>query len=413
MARHRKVTVRIGITLATIAMVTTSALLAVDWHQYRGPNRDGTSPETELAAGWYEEGPPELWRVSIGPAYSGLTVVGDRIYTMGSDESSEYVVAFDTKDGHQIWRTAVGKLFENDYGNGPRSTPTWHDGMLFVVGSLGRVEAIRASDGKVVWQIDVQNEFDSELPTWAFTSAPLVVGDDVIVEVGGANDRTIAAFDRESGRLQWTGGVGAQSYSSPIEIPFNGVHQLVFLIKQGLIALTPDGETIWRSEFVSELGIKPAPPVFVEPDLVFVSASYDAGAKVVRMIPDGESVRVEDLWEHRLMRNHFNGSVAVEGHLCGFDKATLKCIDAENGKQTWAKRGLGKGSLIMADGKFFVLGERGKLVVLEADPASLVELASHQVLSGRCWTQPSLADGMLYLRNNEEMVKLDLRRKDR
>jgi len=403
---------RVAAILVTSAMVAAT-LGAADWHQYRGPSRDGTSPETGLVSEWGEDGPPELWRVPIGAAYSSLTVVGDRIYTMDSDATSEYVVAFAVASGAEIWRTRIGELFENDYGNGPRSTPTWDDGMLYVVGSQGGVAAVTAEDGGVRWRHDVREEFDSELPRWAFTSAPLILGGSVIVEVGGSDDRTVAAFDKDSGEVRWTGGDGVQSYSSPIEVPFNGITQIVFLLKKGLIALDPEGRLLWSSEFVPELGIKPAPPVFVEPDLIFASASYDAGAKVVRMIDDGPRVKVEDVWQDRLMRNHFNGSVAVAGHLCGFDKSTLKCIEAATGEQTWAVRGLGKGSLIRADDKLIVLSERGKLVLFAADPTAETELASHQVLTGRCWTQPSLADGRLYLRNNEEMVKLDLRRADR
>lgn len=410
MTRHHETAFSAGVALAMMVVLACSAPAAADWPQYRGPNRDGTSPETDLVSDWGEEGPPEVWRVPIGPAYSGLTVVGDRIYTMDSDQADEFVVAFEVESGAEVWRTKVGELFENDYGNGPRSTPTWDEGTLYVVGSLGGVAAVAAEDGKILWRIDAREEFGSELPTWAFTSAPLVLEEIVVVEVGGSEDRTVAAFDKGSGEPRWTAGQGAQSYSSPIALDFNDATQIVFLVKSGLIALDPEGRHLWSSEFVPELGIKPAPPVFVEPDLIFASASYDAGAKVVRMLAEGDRVRVEDLWEHRLMRNHFNGSVVVDGHLCGFDKSTLKCIDAQTGEQTWAVRGLGKGSLIRADGKLIVLSERGKLVLFAADATAKTELAAHQVLSGRCWTQPSLAAGRLYLRNNDEMVKLDLRR---
>ena len=234
----------------------------------------------------------------------------------------------------------------------------------------------------------------------------------MIVEVGGSEDRTVAAFDRASGESLWTGGSGATAYSSPIVVPFNGVTQIVFLTKAGLSALSPDGETLWSSEFVPGLGIKPAPPVFVPPDLIFASASYEAGAKVVRLVADGESVGIEEVWEHQLMRNHFNGSVEVDGHVCGFDKAFLKCLDAASGEQTWVRRGLGKGSLIRADGKLIVLSERGKLASTRRDPRMARELAAHQVLTGRCWTQPTLAGGRLFLRNGSELVALDLSKED-
>ena len=182
----------------------------------------------------------------------------------------------------------------------------------------------------------------------------------------------------------------------------------MFLTKAGLTAVAPDGTPLWTSEFEPELGIKPAPPVFIAPDLIFASASYEAGATMVRIVESENGLAAEEVWRHRLMRNHFNGSVEIDGHLCGFDKAFLKCIDASTGEHTWIKRGLGKGSLIRADGKFIVLSERGKLVLMEANPAEPVELASHQVLTGRSWTQPALSEGRLFVRNNTHLVALDL-----
>ena len=392
-----------------LALALPVAAVAADWPQFRGPNRDGISTEEGLTETWGENGPPELWRVPIGPAYSSITVVGGRVYTMTSDEGHEYVAGYDASTGEELWRIPLGGLFENDYGNGPRSTPTWADGVLYSMGSLGTFAALRADDGEILWQHDLQRKFDSPLPIWAFTSSALVVGSSVLIEIGGSEGRTVAAFDRESGELIWTGGGGDTSYSSPILVDFGGGTQIVHLTKNGLMALTPDGETVWSSPFAPELGIKPAPPVFVAPDLIFASASYETGAKVVRLVSEGGSTSVEEVWQHRTMRNHFNGSVVVgDGHVCGFDKAFLKCLDAGTGEQTAIRRGFGKGSLIRADGKLVVLSERGKLVLLPARPDLGEELASHQVLSGRCWTQPSLAGGRLYLRNNSEMVALDL-----
>jgi len=381
---------------------------AADWPQFRGPGRDAISEETGLVDGWGESGPKELWRTPIGPGYSAITAVGDRIFTLESDASREYAIAVDTRSGKRLWRTDIGWLFENDFGNGPRSTPAYDRGLLFFVASLGQLTALDAETGEVKWRRDLQRDFGSPLPNWAFSSSPLVIGDSVVVEIGGTPERPIGAFGRDTGELLWTGGSGEIAYSSPIVVPFNGTTQIVFLTKNGLSALSLSGETLWTSEFVPELGIKPAPPVFVAPDIVFASASYDAGAKAVRMVAVGTTIKAEDLWQHALMRNHFNGSVEVDGHLCGFDKAFLKCLEAATGEQTWIKRGLGKGSLIKADGKLIVLSERGKLVLLEADALKATELASHQALTGRCWTQPTLSNGVLFLRNATELVAYDL-----
>lgn len=396
------------LTACALLLLAASSVRAADWPQFRGPDRNAISAETGLVDGWGEGGPKELWRVPIGAGFSGITAVGDRVFTLDSDNEREYAAAYEAGSGSRIWRTDIGGLFENDFGNGPRSTPTYDGGALFLVASLGHLTSLDAESGELRWRRDLREDFSSPLPDWAFSSSPLVIGDSVIVEIGGTEDRTIGAFHRDTGELQWTGGSGEIAYSSPIVVPFNNVTQIVFLTKAGLSALSTSGETLWTSEFVPELGIKPAPPVFVAPDLIFASASYDAGAKAVRMIAEGDAIKVEDVWQHQLMRNHFNGSVEVEGHLCGFDKAFLKCIDAGTGEQTWIKRGLGKGSLIVADGKMIALSERGKLVLLEANVERPMELASHQALTGRCWTRPTLSDGVLFLRNGTEMVAFDL-----
>ena len=394
--------------LVMTVLVMTVPLLADDWTQFRGTDRDGTSAEKGLHAWTSETGPREVWRRPIGSGYSGITAVEGRLFTMDSDGEKEYAVALDAATGSEAWRVPVGGLFRNDFGDGPRSTPTYDDGKVYTVASLGHLNAHRASDGKILWTVSFKERFGSELPQWAFSSAPLVFGELLIVEVGGKDGPAVAAFNKATGDVVWTAHEGELAYSSPIAIDFGGVRQIVVMTKGEVFALDGAGKTLWRTEFVPELGIKPAPPVFVAPDLLFVSASYDAGAKAFRLSQKDGKIVAEDAWETRFMRNHFNGSVALDGHLIGFDKATLKCLDAATGEMTWAKRGLGKGSLIRTDDLLIILGERGQLVLAEADTAAYTELASHPVLSGRTWTQPTLAGGHLYLRDQDEIVSLDL-----
>jgi outer membrane protein assembly factor BamB len=398
-----------GLALS-LALLASASATAAGWFQYRGPARDGRSAETGLARTWAEDGPVELWRTPIGAGFSAISVVGDRLYTMDSDAQQEYALCVDARTGQRIWRVAMGRLFEEANGNGPRSTPTIDGDRVFVLGSRGRLAALRAHSGEVIWQLELQTTFESQLPTWAFTTAPLVDGNRLLVELGGSGERAIGAFDKSNGQLLWSREQSGLAYSSPITIELGGLHQLVFLLKEKLLALDREGRELWSVPFAPKLDIKPAPPVFVAPDLIFVSASYDTGSKVVQLKAENGSVTAATLWEGRQMRNHFNASVAVDGLLYGFDTSTLRCIDARTGERRWAKRGLGKGSLIFADGMLIVLSERGKLVLVEATPDGYRELAADSVLKGRCWTQPSLWDGRLYLRNHSELVCLDLRR---
>lgn len=379
------------------------------WFQYRGPSRDGISAETGLAKTFGPAGPRTLWRTAIGPGFSAVSVVGDRLYTMHAEGAEEFALCLDAATGKRIWSTAVGAIFNNEYGDGPRSTPTVEGDTVYVHGSQGRLAALRISDGSVLWQVELRQTFEGDLPTWAFTSAPLLIGDLVIIESGGKGARAVAAFDKKTGTLRWTSHEDQIVYSSPLPIEFNGRQQIVVMTKREVIGLDLKGQRLWGFPFAADGTIKPAPPVFVAPDLVFVSASYGIGAKVARLVAEGETITAQPVWEGLQMKNHFNGSVAIGNHLYGFDTATLKCIEAATGKTLWAKRGLGKGSLIVASGMLIILGETGELVLAEATHEAYRELARASVLEGRSWTQPTLWQGRLYLRNHTELVSLDLR----
>lgn len=394
-----------AILLATVGDETARS----GWYQFRGPLRDGKSPETGLSRSFGPTGPKELWRVPIGAGFSSISVVSNQLYTMDSDEETEFALALDAATGRTLWRVPVGPIFHDVNGDGPRSTPTVDSELVFVLGSRGRLAALRASTGETVWEMQITDAFEGELPTWAFATAPLVDGDRLVIEVGGSGPRAIAALDKRTGAVLWTSQEANLAYSSPIPVEIGGTKQFLFLLQEKLVSLDRDGLELWSVPFAPQLEIKPASPVFVAPDLILISASYDVGAKVVRLKTDGGSLSAEELWSGRQMRSHFNSAVSLDGRIYGFDTATLRCLEASTGESCWAKRGLGKGSLIYADRMFLVLSERGMLVLLEATPEAYRELASHQVLEGRCWTPPSLSEGRLYLRNHSELVAIDLR----
>lgn len=399
------------LALSVLASPAGSDTLPGEWPQYRGPARDGKSTETGLLDHWPEGGPPEIWRLALGPAFSGISVVADRLYTMDSDAGQESLVSLDAKTGAVIWRTAVGELFEESFGNGPRSTPTVDGDLVYVLGSLGDLAAVSTSTGDLRWRVDFRETFGAEVPRRGFSESVLVTGDIVVASPGAGSNKSIAALDKRTGEVRWTLRSDPGGYSSPIVVDYNDLRQIVLLSPTHALGLTTDGAVLWEHEFAPTVRVKPAMPLWIRPDLLFFSASYDVGALTLRFATAEDSVKVEEVWQDRVMRNHFNSSVAVDGYIYGFDNAALRCIEAESGTPLWAKRGgLGKGSLIYADGDLIVLSETGRLLLVEADPEGFVEKGRSEVLTGRSWTAPTLADGRLYVRNLEEMVCLDLRR---
>ncbi len=222
----------------------------------------------------------------------------------------------------------------------------------------------------------------------------------------GGKEHVLAAFDKFTGKTLWTGFKGKAAYVTPLAVTIAGQPQIVFVTGHFVTGFSPDGRELWQARW-GEVDVKCAMPVLVGSDKIFVSASLDVGALLLHIVQKGDGFAAERVWEDRVMRNHFNASVVVGGHLYGFDNPTLKCIDPENGETLWRQRRLGKGSLIYADGHFLVLGERGQLLLVEASPKGFVQKGMAQVLS-RTWTSPTLAGGKLYLRNQKEMVCLKL-----
>jgi len=387
-----------------LAMALTPAA-AADWPQFRGPGRDGISAETGLASDWGEQGPPVLWRTVLGEGYSGMSVADGRLVTMAGRGADELVLAFDADSGEELWRYRIGDKWRDGQGNGPRSTPTIRGNVVYAVGAHGTLAALSASDGKELWAHDLEKEYRARIPRWGMSSSPLIEGDLLLVEVGG-KDALIVAFDAASGKEAWRAGDGKAGYAAPLAVTAGGTSQVLFFTGDGLVSVSPaDGKILWERAWKTSWDVNAAMPVLVPPDRVFVSSGYDVGAALFRLRADG----VEELWRSRGMKNQFSSSLLHDGHLYGFDNKILKCIDAGSGELRWQARDFGHGSLIYADSHLIVMGERGTLALVEASPAGYREQARLQVFDGKTWTLPTLAGGILYLRDEKELVALDVR----
>jgi hypothetical protein len=223
------------------------------------------------------------------------------------------------------------------------------------------------------------------------------------------NDRGVVAFEKATGKVRWGALDGDPAYASPVVMTIGGIRQYVVTRRAGpqTVALRTDGSVLWTHPGPFSVI---ASALFVPPDKVYVSGGDDAGAVLMRIVTEGGNATVEELWKTRTMKNHFNNAVLVGEHLYGFDNATFKCLAVATGEETWASRGLGKGSLVVADGNLLItLSDRGTLLLLEATPAAYTELARFQAMEGKAWTAPTLAGGRLYLRDQDEIVALEMK----
>jgi len=378
------------------------------WPQWLGPDRNGISPEADLFGA--EPSFEESWRVQGGKGFSGLAVVGNRIYTMYVYSGEEYAVCLDASNGEVLWRTRTDRMLpERQGGDGPRTTPAVDGKLVYVSSAYGKLYALDSQYGAKKWSHDLVRDFGSKKPRWGFSTSPLVAGDLVLIEAGGTDGHSLMAFDKISGKVAWNTGNDELGYSSPITATVGQTRQAVFFTGNGLMAVAPQhGRILWKHLWTTSHNVNAATPVFIPPNRFFISSGYGTGGTVVEISAADGHYEVVEIWRNKEMKNHFATSIYYEGHLYGFDGSILKCIDAATGAEKWKTRGYGKGTLIAADGHLVILGEQGNLGLAQATPEGFVEKANTQILHSKCWTVPALADGRIYLRDDKEIVRLNI-----
>ncbi len=392
------------------------------WSQYRGPERTGVADQPGLLRAWPEEGPTELWRRPLGEGFSGIVVAGELLYTLYALDEDDFVAAFRVADGSEVWRRRIGAKFYDEWGNGPRSTPIVDGDLLYAVSTRGLLVALDRKSGELRWQLDMESDYpaiqalprlasvmppDENIDATEFghSSSPLIEGDLLVVHTGHGRGRSLIALDKRTGEVRWSALDNPAGHSSPLATTLHGRRQIVSVLHDELVAVGAGGEPLWSFP----LGWTATQPIPVPPNKILVNATYDIGAALLALHREGESWSVEPVWRNRLLRHAWSSPVVHEGHVYGFDHATLRCLDLATGDIVWGKRGLGKATIVLADGLLIILGDRGKLHLAEADSEGFRQTGEARIFEGQSWTAPSLAGGKLLVRNHQEMVAFDLR----
>ena len=338
--------------------------------------------------------------------FSSISVMGDRLFSMVLRGDEEAAVCLKTGDGAPLWETAIGQaFFDHQGGNGPRATPALDGERVFVLGARGMLAALSMDDGEPLWRHDLTQDFAGVTPSWGYCASPLVVGNLLLVETGATRAPSLYALNKKDGTVVWRARPGKSGYASPIVVDIEDRALAVFFTGTHLVGLdTGTGSELWNYLWKTAWGINATTPIFYPPDRFFISSNYGKGAALIRVSPKAGSFGVEEVWKSGELNSHFGTAVLYRDHVYGFDNAVLKCVRISDGSSRWQTRGMGKGNLIVADGKLIVLSERGQLVLARADSGAFETLGSAQVLEGRCWTAPSLARGRLYVRNERMMA---------
>ncbi|MEM8933094.1 MAG: PQQ-binding-like beta-propeller repeat protein, partial [Acidobacteriota bacterium] len=358
-------TVLLVLGVLATPLLADDSRAAADWPQFRGP--DGTGIVDAPVAPWQGDTPKVAWKRALGLGFSGISAVDGTLYTMFGAEDSEFLVALDASNGAERWRLRLDELRKDQFGDGPRSTPTIDGDRVYAVSALGHFWAVDRKTGKAVWDIPLRKTFGAAVPTWGVSAAPVIHGDLLLFDVGGEKGHGIVAFDKATGAVRWKADTGLPGYSLPITFTAAGREQTVFFTGKKLVSLVPDtGAQLWEYPWKTAYDVNAAAPIFLPPDRLFVSSGYDTGAALLRVVKKGDGLGVEEVWMSRRMKNQFSSSVELDGVIYGFDNKSLKAIQVADGEATWRKSGFGHGSLLLAGDHLVVLGDNGKLALVEA-----------------------------------------------
>jgi outer membrane protein assembly factor BamB len=395
---------------------------AADWPQWRGPERNDVSAETGLLKTWPTSGPPVLWTYSnAGVGYSGPAIVGSRLYVMGARGETEYVIAIEDHKGQQVWATKLGPRLSNGWGDGPRGTPTVDGDVLYAIGGRGDLACLEIANGKKRWQVNLQRELGGNIPNWGYTESPLIDGDHLICTPGGSKG-TLAALNKRTGKVVWrsTRLTDPAAYSSCIVADVNGVRQYLQMTARGVVGVAAkNGRLLWQSSLGAN-GVAVIPTPIFHNNSVYVTSGYGSGCGRLKLSSDGKGgTKAEQAYANKNMVNHHGGVVLIDEHLYGYsDSRGWVCQDFDSGNVVWDIRKLGKGSVTYADGHLYCYTEdSGTVVLLAATTAGFKEDGRFKIprettvprQRGHIWTHPVVANGRLYLRDQDLLYCFDIR----
>ncbi len=412
---------------------------AGDWPQWRGPNRDDVSKETGLLKTWPKDGPKLLWQTDkCGVGHGSPSVAAGRIYLMGGEDAdkgaNEFLVCLDAKDASEIWRkpldTAEGTYIFG-YGNGPRGTPTVDGEKVYVLGAKGDLRCFAAKDGALVWGKNLVKDFGGSMEpklSWGYSESVLIDGDRLLVTPGGPKG-AVACLNKATGEPFWrsTDLKDFAGYSSIVINEVEGVKHYVQQTMDGVAGVGVDGKLLWKQGDLNyKVAVIPTPILYK--NYVFVSSGYGAGCALIRLTKDGDGLKHEVVYKkNKYIVNHHGGVVRVGEHVYAYSEGGgFTCLEftksdtADGPKPVWQTRKedkVEKGAVIYADGSLYLYGEESATVVkAAATPAGFKEegrftlpaLGKLNNKKGKHWAHPVIANGKLYMRDNEMLMCFDL-----
>lgn len=387
-----------------------------DWPQFLGPRRDGTYAGPPLRDMWSGTGPAVLWRTPVGAGFAGAAVAQGRVLMFHREGNEEILDALEMHTGRRVWRYAYPTRYRDDFGfdEGPRAVPVVAGGVAYTFGAEGQLHAVDTTSGRRVWSVDTAARFAVPKGFFGAAGSPVVESGLVVANIGGPR-AGVVAFDAKTGAVRWTATGDGASYSSGVAATLDGMRTLLFLTRDNLLGLDPATGTVrfsrrWRARQAAS--VNAATPVVVG-DLVFVSSEYGPGAAVLQV---RGSMLTERWASDEVLSTHYATAVHHGGYLYGFHGRqefgpSFRAVEFETGRVAWSEDGFRAGSVVLAGDRLLVLRESGELLLAPASPrGGLKPVARAQIMQGIVRPHMAVANGLVYARNDNTLLCLDLRR---
>jgi outer membrane protein assembly factor BamB len=387
-----------------------------DWPQFLGPTRNGKYAGNDLTTVFPKAGPQVVWKKAIGQGFSGPVVFEGKLVLFHRVGDKEAVECLDAVAGKEIWRFEYATHYRDDFGfdEGPRSTPVVAHGRVYTFGAEGMLHCLDFATGKKLWAVDTHQQFDVRKGYFGAACSPLVEGRAVLLNIGGSKPSGLVAFDRETGKVMWAVSRDEASYSSPVAATVGGLRTVFCFTRNGLIGADPSAGSLrfefpWRARM--QASVNAAAPLVVG-DSVFISASYQTGAALLQIAGSA----ISKVWSSDdVLSNHYASSVVHNGYLYGFHGRqehgpSLRCVELQTGKVMWSVDSFGSGTVTLAGAHLIVMKEGGELAIAAADPRVFRPVAKAQIIPSTVRAYPALAQGRLYVRNENSLVCISLKK---
>jgi outer membrane protein assembly factor BamB len=397
-------------------LLLTQTGSAGDWPQFLGPTRNGVYSGPALAATWPKDGPRVVWQKPVGNGFSAPVIAKGRLILFHRLENKEVVESLDPATGNGQWRFDYPTAYQDDFGfdPGPRATPCVADGKVYTFGAEGMLHCLDLESGKKVWSVNTKSDFQAPKGFFGIACSPLVEDNAVLLNVGGPDGAGIIAFDKATGHVRWKTSNDAASYSAPVSATIGDKRYVLFLTRRAFVGVEPaTGKIDFEFPFRPSISasVTAATPVVAD-DLVFISASYGAGAAVLSL-KGGQPKKV---WAgDDILSNHYATSVYRDGFIYGIDgrtdpgfQPTLRCVELRTGKVKWQDDSVGAATITLAGDQLLILTEKGELIRAAADPGKFKPNARAQILPTQVRAYPALADGILYARSKDKLMCVNL-----